>query len=74
MGEIEEIIEEDREAFERIADSDLPANWIARELLEQIEGNTSYSSKESSESDITPTEKQEQPKIEAEEKNSLFAY
>ena len=35
----EDLIRENRDALETVAKADLPASWIAQELLSSIEGN-----------------------------------
>jgi hypothetical protein len=47
----ENLIEEHRDALETVANADLPASWIAKELLSSVEGHQSY---ESEESNVTP--------------------
>ena len=40
MNKNQEIIEENRDTLETVANADLPCSWIAEELLELVEGDT----------------------------------
>jgi hypothetical protein len=60
MKKNEELIREKKDTLETIADSDLPAEWIAQELLSVIE--------EEPEQQETEQQQQKEPE------GSLFAY
>lgn len=59
---------DDIEALRIVAQSDLSASWIAKELLQSVEGDTSYSTE-------NPTEPSTEADNEAQNpKESIFAY
>jgi hypothetical protein len=65
----EDLILEHKEALETVANADCSASWIAKELLESVNIDTSQTTpepKESLESPTEPTEKQPE--------GSVFAY
>ena len=72
-SELEEKIDQHREALETVANADCSASWIAQRLLQATEGHSSYSSQESNEKAHTPTV---EPQNQSQEgvKDSVFAY
>jgi hypothetical protein len=73
--ETEELIKDNRETLEIVANADLPASWVAQELLESVEGQSSYSEKEPNRDDIQETNEPQKPiQEESEPERSVFAY
>jgi hypothetical protein len=65
-----EIIEEHRDVLITVANADCSASWIAQELLSSVEGETSYSTKQSNRTDTDVTTQPEN----STQKDSIFAY
>ena len=69
MSDLEEAVKENKEDLRVVANADCSASWIAKELLESFNLDTSQTTtepKESLESPTEPTEKQAE--------GSVFAY
>ena len=59
---------DDIEALRIVAQSDLSASWIAKELLQSIEGDTSSTTEKTTEPSTSPSIDSQNPK------ESIFAY
>jgi hypothetical protein len=70
MGSTENLIEENRDTLETVAQADCSASWIAESLLDTLEGDRSDTTEDSLQTHIEATE---EPKNRSEER-SLFAY
>jgi hypothetical protein len=69
-----DLIEENREALETVANADLPASWVAEELLQSIEGDSSEKVNDPPRTDTEATIEPNKPSEEEEPKGSIFAY
>jgi hypothetical protein len=71
----EELIKDNRESLEIVANADCSASWIAQRLLSSIEGESSYVEKEPKRDDIQETNEPQNPtQEEPEPERSVFAY
>ena len=75
----EDLLKDNRETLETIANADCSASWIADRLLDSLEGDSSPSTSEpiepSTEADISPQNPpEEQHKDPPEPEGSIFAY
>jgi hypothetical protein len=75
----EDLLQDNRETLETVANADCSASWIADRLLDSLEGDTSSSTSEPKETnidrDISPQNPpEEQSKDPPERKDSVFAY
>lgn len=77
-----DLIEENRDTLETVANADCSASWIAEELLSSVEGETSYSTEEANRTTTQTTTEPEndievgQDTTDTENgiKDSIFAY
>ena len=70
-SDLEEKIEKHEEDLQLLRESDLPCAWIADRLLDSVEGDSSYSSSEPVETDMSPNT---EPENQSEPEGSIFAY